>query len=119
MDDAQPDAHLHRGDSVVRFVPEGPEDEEVAEQATKYVNHVFYKQNNGFMILYNMFLDALMQKVGVVKHYWEEVEKTTSESYQNLTEQEFSLLEQDEDLEIVEHEKPPLYKKYRTQRQVR
>jgi hypothetical protein len=92
------------GDSVVRFVPEGPEDEEVAEQATKYVNHVFYKQNNGFMILYNMFLDALMQKVGIVKHYWEEVEKTTSESYQNLTEQEFSMLEQDENLEIVEHE---------------
>ena len=92
------------GDNVVRFVPEGPEDEEVAEQATKYVNHVFYKQNNGFMVLYNMFLDALMQKVGVVKHYWEEVEKTTSESYQNLTEQEFNILKQDEDLEIVEHE---------------
>ncbi len=92
------------GDNVVRFVPETPEDEEVAEQATKYINHVFYKQNNGFMILYNMFLDALMQKVGVVKHYWEEVEKTTSESYQNLTEQEFSVLNQDEDLEVIEHE---------------
>ena len=92
------------GDNVVRFVPETPEDEEVAEQATKYINHVFYKQNNGFMVLYNMFLDALMQKVGVVKHYWEEVEKTTSESYQNLTEQEFSVLNQDEDLEVIEHE---------------
>ena len=92
------------GDNVVRFVPETPEDEEVAEQATKYINHVFYKQNNGFMVLYNMFLDALMQKVGVVKHYWEEVEKTTSESYQNLTEQEFSVLSQDEDLEVIEHE---------------
>ena len=92
------------GDNVVRFVPESPEDEEVAEQATKYINHVFYKQNNGFMVLYNMFLDALMQKVGVVKHYWEEVEKTTSESYQNLTEQEFSVLSQDEDLEVIEHE---------------
>jgi len=92
------------GDSVVRFVPEGPEDEDIAEQATKYINHVFYKQNNGFMILYNMFLDALMQKVGVVKHYWEEIEKTTSESYENLTEQEFSVLSQDDNLEIIEHE---------------
>jgi hypothetical protein len=92
------------GDRVVKFVPEGPEDEEVAEQATKYVNHVFYKQNDGFMVLYNMFLDALMQKVGIVKHYWEEVEKTTTESYQNLTEQEYSLLQQDEELEVVEHE---------------
>ena len=92
------------GDSVVRFVPEEPEDEAVAEQATKYVNHVFYKQNNGFMILYNMFLDALMQKVGVVKHYWEELEKVTTESYENLTEQEYSVLTQDEELEIIEHE---------------
>lgn len=92
------------GDRVVKFVPEGPEDEDTAEQATKYVNHVFYKQNDGFMVLYNMFLDALMQKVGIVKHYWEEVEKTTTESYQNLTEQEYSLLQQDNELEVVDHQ---------------
>ena len=92
------------GDRVVKFVPEGPEDEDTAEQATKYVNHVFYKQNDGFMVLYNMFLDALMQKVGIVKHYWEEVEKTTTESYQNLTEQEYSLIQQDDELEVVEHQ---------------
>lgn len=92
------------GDRVVKFVPEGPEDEDTAEQATKYINHVFYKQNDGFMVLYNMFLDALMQKVGIVKHYWEEVEKTTTESYQNLTEQEYSLLQQDNELEVVDHQ---------------
>jgi len=92
------------GDSVVRFVPEGPEDEVTAEQATRYVNHVFYKQNNGFMVLYNMFLDALISKVGIVKHYWEEIEKVTTEKYENLTDQEYSLLEQDDDLEVVEHE---------------
>ena len=39
-----------------------------------------------------------------VKHYWEEVEKTTTESYQNLTEQEYSLLQQDDELEVVEHQ---------------
>ena len=70
------------GDNVVSFEPEGPEDEEVAEQATNYVNHVFYHQNDGFMVLYNMFMDALIQKTGVVKHYWEELEDITSESYQ-------------------------------------
>ena len=91
------------GDRVVKFLPEGPEDEETADQATKYINHVFYKQNDGFMILYNMFLDALMQKVGVVKHYWEDIENTTTESYENLTEQEFSLLEQDEEVVLIEH----------------
>tara|TARA_R110000765_G_scaffold204968_2_gene309841 strand:- start:655 stop:2673 length:2019 start_codon:yes stop_codon:yes gene_type:complete len=91
------------GKDVVRFAPHGPEDVQVAEQATNYVNHVFYKQNNGFDILYNFFFDALLQKVGIVKHYWEDVEKTTTESYEKLTEQEFSLLQQDEELEIVEH----------------
>ena len=91
------------GDRVVRFEPEGPEDEAVAEQATKYVNHVFHKQNNGFMILYNLFLDALINKVGIVKHYWEEKEKITSEDYENLSDNEFMLLEQDENLELDQH----------------
>ena len=91
------------GDRVVRFEPEGPEDEAVAEQATKYVNHVFHKQNNGFMILYNLFLDALINKVGIVKHYWEEKEKITSEDYENLSDNEFRLLEQAENLELDQH----------------
>ena len=97
------------GDKVVKFVPEGPEDEAVAEQATKYVNHVFYKQNDGFTVLYNMFLDALMQKVGVVKHFWEEIEKVTTESYENLTNQEYSLLMQDDEIEEIEHEETTTY----------
>ena len=91
------------GKDVVRFTPEGPEDVEIAEQATNYVNHVFYKQNNGFDILYNFFFDALLQKVGIVKHYWEDITKTTTESYEKLTEQEFSLISEDEELEILEH----------------
>ena len=92
------------GDKVVKFTPIGPEDEQVAAQATKYVNHVFYKQNDGFMILYNLFLDALMQKVGIVKHYWEDVENTITETYENLTEQEYSMLLEDDELEVIEHE---------------
>ena len=91
------------GKDVVRFAPHGPEDVQVAEQATNYVNHVFYKQNNGFDILYNFFFDALLQKVGIVKHYWEDITKTTTESYEKLTEQEFSLISEDEELEILEH----------------
>jgi hypothetical protein len=56
-----------------------------------------------------MFLDALMQKVGVVKHFWEEVEKVTTESYENLTNQEYSLLMQDDELEEIEHEETTTY----------
>lgn len=98
------------GNNTVRFSPVGPEDEAAADQATKYVNHVFYKQNDGFMVLYNYFLDALMQKVGVVKHYWEEKERITTESYENLTDQEFALLEQDDELEMTAHSETVRYK---------
>ena len=91
------------GDKVVKFLPVGAEDEAVADQATKYVNHVFYKQNNGFSILYNFFLDALMQKVGVVKHYWEETEDTNTEEYENLTQGEFDLLTNDKELDLQQH----------------
>jgi hypothetical protein len=48
-----------------------PEDEEVAQQATDYINYVFSRLNNGFLALYCMFKDALLQKNGYVKVYWE------------------------------------------------
>lgn len=35
------------GDEVVRFEPTGPEDEEVARQATEYVNWIFQRDNPG------------------------------------------------------------------------
>jgi hypothetical protein len=91
------------GDKLVKFLPVSAEDEAVADQATKYVNHVFYKQNNGFSILYNFFLDALLLKVGVVKHYWEETEDTTTEEYENLTQGEFDLLTNDKELDLQQH----------------
>lgn len=91
------------GKDVVRFSPQGPEDVQVAEQASKYVNHVFFKQNDGFSILYNFFFDALLQKVGVVKHYWEEIQKTSTDDYQNLTDQEFYFIKNSDDVELVEH----------------
>jgi hypothetical protein len=59
-------------DEAVRFDPVGPEDEEGAQQATDACNYVFYKQNNGFLILYSAAKDALMMKTGGVKWFWEE-----------------------------------------------
>jgi len=47
------------GDEVVRFEPTGPEDEEVAKQATEYVNWIFSRDNQGFLNLYMLFKGAL------------------------------------------------------------
>ena len=58
--------------NIAEYEPQGPEDVEMAKQATDYCNYVFNRQNNGFKVLYDAFKDALISKTGIVKHYWEE-----------------------------------------------
>ena len=77
-------------------------DEPIAEQATVYVNHIFYKDNNGFEIMHDWFKDALLQKVGVVKAYWNDETDTTTEKYYALNDDELMMIMQDEEVEIVE-----------------
>jgi hypothetical protein len=91
------------GDKVVQFEPQGPEDVEMAKQATDYTNYVIMKQNPGFSIIYSWFKDALLQKNGIVKHFWDDTTKITREEYKNLTEEEFTALLIDDNIEVVEH----------------
>ncbi len=49
-------------DKAVSFDPTKAEDVEGTEQATDTCNYVFYKQNNGFLILYTAIKDALNVK---------------------------------------------------------
>jgi hypothetical protein len=83
------------GDHIVRFEPQGPEDEKNAQQATDYVNYIFQKENDGFLTLYTWFKDALLSKNGFVKVYWEQYTETKTETYDALTEDEFAKLLQD------------------------
>ena len=89
--------------NIAEFEPQGPEDIEMAKQATDYVNYVFNKQNNGFKVLYDAFKDALISKTGIVKHYWEENKKITTENYENLTDIEYQSILANDELEVLEH----------------
>ena len=91
------------GDKVVQFEPQGPEDVEMAKQSTDYVNYVIMRQNPGFSTLYQWFKDALLQKNGIVKHYWDDSSETLREEYKNLTEEEFTALLLDDNVEVKEH----------------
>tara|TARA_R100001129_G_scaffold25033_1_gene16379 strand:+ start:3024 stop:5129 length:2106 start_codon:yes stop_codon:yes gene_type:complete len=91
------------GDEVFKCDPVGPEDEEVAKQATDYINYIFYKENNGFTSLYTAFKDALVQKNGVLKIFWDSSEKTSREEYKKLTDDEFNLLARDSEVKVSEH----------------
>lgn len=79
-------------DEVVRFEPVSAEDEEAAQQETDYVNHVFMQRNDGFRTLYDFFKDALLQKNGFVKAWWEETEQEERETYYDLSEEQYQAL---------------------------
>jgi hypothetical protein len=91
-------------DDLAVFEPVGPGDEPGAKQATEYANWVFWRQNEGFRILHNWFKDALLQKTGTVKCYWDEKIDVIEEVYQNLSDAEIALLLSDGSREIVAQE---------------
>jgi hypothetical protein len=90
------------GDEMVKFSPHGPEDVQAAKQATDYVNYVFTKDNPGWEILYSWFHDALLQKNGIVKVWWDEYPEKQREEYRRLTDMEYELLSANKDIEIIE-----------------
>ena len=91
------------GDNVFACEGVGPEDEEMARQASDYLNHIFLKENNGFTALYTAFKDALIQKNGILKVYWDDSSKTEREEYTRLTDDEFTDLVEDTEVSVTHH----------------
>lgn len=90
-----------QSDDYVRFVPTGPEDVAVAEQASDYCNWVINNDNRGFEIMHNWFKDALILKTGIVKFYWDEVIEVETEEYEGLNEDELTMLVADPEVDVV------------------
>ena len=93
-----------QSDDVVRFEPKMPGDEEAAKQATEYCNWVMMNDNPGFEVFQTWFKDALLQKNGIVKVWWNDETSVDKEKYENLTEQELTLLLADGQMEVVNQE---------------
>jgi uncharacterized protein YacL (UPF0231 family) len=91
-------------DDFVKFEPRGPEDVEAAKQATEYVNYILNADNEGFTILANWFTDALLFKMGVVKHVFDESKAVAEDVYEGLTGDELTLLLSDDEVDVVEQE---------------
>ena len=91
-------------DEIVRFEPEQPNDEEAAKQATDYINFIFFRDNPGFKTLHSWFKDALLQKNGIVKVFYEETDRKKRHTFTGLLEDEVTLILQEEGVEPVEHE---------------
>ena len=91
------------GDNVFNCEGVGPEDDEMARQCSDYLNYIFYKENKGFVALYTAFKDALIQKNGILKVYWDDANKTEREEYTRLTDDEFNDLVADPEVKVKNH----------------
>ena len=90
-------------DEIVKCEPVTAEDEEVAKQASDYLNYIFNKDNDGFVTLYTLFKDALIQKNGIAKVYWDTSTKRERETYEKLSEDEYTMLLDEEGVKVKEH----------------
>ena len=87
---------------IVEFVPKGPEDIQLAEQQTDYINYLIREKNPGFQVLYDVFKDALVRKTGFVKVFWDDSITATTHEYSNLDPQSYQALILDKNVEIIE-----------------
>lgn len=101
------------GQITAKFIPRSLEDEAGAEQATEYINKVFFDEQRGFQVLHDWFKDALLEKNGITKAYCEERFEPKVETYKGLTQQGLMMLLEDGDLEPLAfaERKQPLMQK--------
>lgn len=89
-------------DRPVEFIPRKPQDALISEQASQYASYKFNKCN-GYTVLADVIHDTLLKKVGVAKVYWQEKETVKTFDYTNLNDNEFALLVEDDNVDIIEH----------------
>jgi len=95
------------GERVMEFSPVGPEDAEMADQATDYVHFVFARDNRGFMTLYSAIKDALLRRTGAIKTWWDDSVEVAYETYEGIDDEAYALLAEDDEVEITEDEAYP------------
>lgn len=91
-------------DNVMEFKPNGEDDVDAARQETDVVNHVFYEENDGFMILYSFIKDGLLSKTGYTKVMYRERTTDEEEHYFGIDDDTLATLEADDEVEITEKE---------------
>lgn len=91
-------------DKAVEFAPRGEGDEEVAEQVTDYINHIWNVDNDGFLVFHDWFKDALIQINGVIKVWWDENPGENRTTHTGLDADQVAMLLDEEGAEVIEHE---------------
>ena len=90
-------------DEVISVEPVSKEDVETADQAADYIQHVWTKDNDGFQVTYDVIKDALLQKTGIAKVWWDDTPITRKMTLMGLNSVAMQEIAADEDIEFLEH----------------
>lgn len=89
-------------DRAVEYIPSNQDDVTVAQQATQYM-HWAFNELNGYSLLNDAFHDAMVKKAGVLKVYWDKYTEAETYSFTNLTDEEFSAIVNEDNVDVIEH----------------
>lgn len=97
------------------YSPQTPQDEQYCEIASSYTNHIFFTENDGYQIVYDLAWGGEVMRLGIARVDYEEPEPSAPEVIK-VTEGTLAMLEQgiqsgelevvDRDLEIGEYLNP-------------
>lgn len=87
-------------DDIVRFEPEGPEDEQACDDATNYCGYLLFRKNEGFTVLHDSIKSCLITRMGVVKVYCDKRWEEKTERYEGISAFEVEALSVDPEIEI-------------------
>ena len=88
---------------VTEYQPMNEGDEEGAEQATDYVNHVVLPECDGYRAIEDAIHDALLLRNGILHVYFEEKTEAKVSSHTGLPDDAFAELVDSEDVQVLEH----------------
>lgn len=90
------------GEDAVRFSPMNSTDANAARAATKMVNKILLRDNDGYRVLHDTFKEALISRNGFVKRYWHKQVEKVEECFENISQEDLDLYIAGLDGEIVE-----------------
>jgi hypothetical protein len=93
--------------NAVEFSETAEGDEGKAKQATGYLNYLLRKKNPGYSIVTTWVRDALVQKFGFVKVWWDDSAIESKEEYRGQTDVQLAILLDDDEVEPIAQKSYP------------
>jgi flagellar biosynthesis GTPase FlhF len=94
-------------ENVVVYEPTRPEHEAYAQQATDLVNYVVMREAEGYRHFRDAMFDGTLLGNGILKHWWDDTPEFTTETFTALSDEDYALLLDDDEVEEIEHEEYP------------